>query len=359
MDYGVTRTPSEWTVRSEHWLRHSDGLDAPLAARQRRSSPLILTGDGVHMCVEKGSLHIRGGRTHFPQQPETYRFFRGDLNMPPRIVAVDCSGALSFDVIAWLAEQGVALICVDWKGDGVSVLSCDGYTADRDKVAWQIATRADPQARLEFSIDLILQKLRTSIETLETALPPSKLRDSALNKACECVSKLSETSSLQIDDLRGIEGVAAASYFRAWRGFPMKWKSTARYPVSDAWLAFDNRSSFLTGVKGKNFRASHPLNALLNYAYGMLQNRLQIEAVANGFDPTLGIMHHGRLSVPAYILDIMEPERPKVDAAILRFVSEHAFSGADFVIRNDGVCRLSPQLARFISTMLGGRKFLS
>jgi hypothetical protein len=42
----------------------------------------------------------------------------------------------------------------------------------------------------------------------------------------------------------------------------------------------------------------------------------------------------------------MEERRPKVDAAVLAFALSETFSGADFVIRLDGVVRLAPQLAR-------------
>ena len=46
--------------------------------------------------------------------------------------------------------------------------------------------------------------------------------------------------------------------------------------------------------------------------------------------------------------DLMEPERPKVDRAILDFVKGHVFDPADFVIRADGVCRLTPEMARMV-----------
>ena len=54
----------------------------------------------------------------------------------------------------------------------------------------------------------------------------------------------------------------------------------------------------------------------------------------------------------AYILDLIEPERPRVDAAILKLISERTFAAADFIIRSDGVCRLSPQLARMVAALV-------
>jgi CRISP-associated protein Cas1 len=44
----------------------------------------------------------------------------------------------------------------------------------------------------------------------------------------------------------------------------------------------------------------------------------------------------------------MEPERPKVDRAVLDFVKTNVFDPADFVIRTDGVCRLNPEMARMV-----------
>jgi CRISP-associated protein Cas1 len=52
-----------------------------------------------------------------------------------------------------------------------------------------------------------------------------------------------------------------------------------------------------------------------------------------------------------YAFDIMEPERAKVDMANLRFVRQMVFHPADFVLRSDGVARVSPQLARVIAAL--------
>ena len=54
----------------------------------------------------------------------------------------------------------------------------------------------------------------------------------------------------------------------------------------------------------------------------------------------------------SYILDMLEPERPKVDATILDFVQTKSFTGADFILRKDGACRLSPQLARVVAQLI-------
>ena len=55
---------------------------------------------------------------------------------------LDGSGVLSFDVLAWLTQQGVALVHIDWKGDVLSVMAPQGYAADRAQGA--VASR-DPR----------------------------------------------------------------------------------------------------------------------------------------------------------------------------------------------------------------------
>jgi CRISP-associated protein Cas1 len=56
-------------------------------------------------------------------------------------------------------------------------------------------------------------------------------------------------------------------------------------------------------------------------------------------------MHVDYRDGPAFVLDKMEPLRPAVDHAVLRFALANELHSADFVLRSDGVCRLNPQLA--------------
>jgi CRISPR-associated protein Cas1 len=105
--------------------------------------------------------------------------------------------------------------------------------------------------------------------------------------------------------------------------------------------------SALRAGKPSNERAVHPVNAMLNYAYAILQSEIQIDLVAHGYDPRLGIMHNPqRREEPALVFDFMESHRPKVDAAVLGFASRETFSPADLVVRSDGTVRLAPQFAR-------------
>ena len=59
-------------------------------------------------------------------------------------------------------------------------------------------------------------------------------------------------------------------------------------------------------------------------------------AVIYGYDPMFAIMHYERDGSPAFVLDPMEPEPPKVDRAVLAFLKSEALHPADFTNLADG-----------------------
>lgn len=343
---------ADWAERNEHWKALEPRSQRYVAKRERRREPLVLCGHGVSLRVDKGTLLIRDGFTHWPQERTEHRLFKGAQDLPPRIIMLDGSGTLTFDVMTWLSQQSIPLIRLDYQGDVISVIGGAGFAMDPAKVQWQVETRNDPERRLAFCSDLIAAKLQSSLSTLADVVPDSSARQVATSRAEAGLSRLRAGSVRSVDELRMIEAAAAASYFNAWKGIPLIWRSKWKHPVPDAWLTIGSR-----GTGGGRFlsnrNAKHPVNALLNYAYGMLNGRVHIEAVAEGYDPRRGIMHHDRDEGDAFawVFDMIEPRRAEVDAAVLRFVLTTPLIGADFVLRSDGVCRLTPNLARHVANL--------
>ena len=167
-----------------------------------------------------------------------------------------------------------------------------------------------------------------------------------MRSAYAALSRLEEDPPENTSKLRALEANCAASYFRSWVGMPIKWRGISRGPIPKNWRSIGVRSSpyHLAG----NRNAAHPINAILNYAYAALESAIRIKAISDGFDPTIGIVHEGSDGSSKFIFDLMEPQRPKVDRAVLDFVKGHVFDPADFVIRVDGICRLNPEMARMV-----------
>jgi CRISPR-associated endonuclease Cas1 len=65
-------------------------------------------------------------------------------------------------------------------------------------------------------------------------------------------------------------------------------------------------------------KASHPINAALNYGYGFLYHAIEWQCLASGLDPTIGIIHKLRRSRPSLACDLIEPLRCVVELTVVR-----------------------------------------
>ncbi len=341
---------NEWADRCQYWRQIADQRPDKRKRRQKETRALILAGHGISISVHRGTLLIQDGNTHHPGTKRTTRYFKGDLTLPPRIVTVDGSGNISLDALDWMGEQKIDLIRLKWDGRIISVASTSGYSADPKKVAWQLSTRQSASKRMAFAVGQIAEKIKQTLFNLENLLPPSHSRDKAIETAKAALRELKNKKPQSIGKLLAIEGAVAAGYFFAWRAISINWKMTSRYPVPDEWKRYFSRSS-LKHLKTKaNSSATHPINAMLNYAYGILEAQTRVQAIAEGYDPSIGIMHD-RVNPErhSFLFDLMEPHRPVVDRAVLKLITEETFSGSDFILQSDGICRLNPELARTIS----------
>lgn len=334
---------SDYAERSAHWLEKSQIKRFHFHRRRRERQPVILNGHGASLRIDRGTLFIRNGLTHYPQEREEHRFFRGDLDLPTSIILVDCSGSISFDVLAWLAQQNVPLVQLDWRGDLLAISTQSGYSANRKLVEKQQANLSAGNS-LQVARQLICKKLENSISTIRSCAPKTEKAEAAIRQILTDIEILKSSQKISLDKLLGIEGRSAAPYFRAWLGTPIKWKSLVRKPIPSDWHRFGWR---LSPLSGRNRDARHPVNAILNYAYAVAKAQLKIQILADGYDPTIGLMHRYKsASRDNLVLDLFEPLRPILDQVIFEFVQDETFSGLDFRINSDGICRINPQLAR-------------
>ncbi|MGA8709085.1 MAG: CRISPR-associated endonuclease Cas1 [Steroidobacteraceae bacterium] len=221
-----------------------------------------------------------------------------------------------------------------------------GYVADQKLAAAQRAARASKRQTMSISRWLVAEKIAKSCDTLTHVMQPSPARVRALQELTASAREMQTRPPKTMDGLRGIEGRVAQAYFTAWRSMPLRWKGMARKPVPEEWHRIGPR---VAPNSKSNRGATHPANAMLNYGYAVLESQVQIAVVCAGLDPTIGYMHAQHAERSALVLDVMEPLRPVVDRAVLGLVHAQPVSTADFILRDDGVCRLTPQLARTIA----------
>ena len=145
-----------------------------------------------------------------------------------------------------------------------------------------------------------------------------------------------------LPELLGLEGDAAATYFRAFAGLlaaPEKVGNTAG-PDGLRPFRFETRN---------RRPPTDPVNAMLSLAYAMLTRHLTVAAAAVGLDPFRGFFHAPRYGRPALALDLMEPFRPIVaDSVVLSVVNTGEISPGDFIVAATGTALTSAGRRRFI-----------
>ena len=142
-----------------------------------------------------------------------------------------------------------------------------------------------------------------------------------------------------LPELLGIEGAAAARYFRA---FGAMLHDDA--PDGDGALGFD--------FETRNRRPpTDPVNALLSFAYSLLVRSWTVTLAAVGFDAFRGLYHQPRYGRPALALDLMEPFRPLVaDSVVVQAVNNGEIRPIDFKSAAGSVNLSAEGRRRFIAT---------
>jgi CRISPR-associated endonuclease Cas1 len=334
-----------WAERNEYWLKKTPIKSQRFLKRAGVRQVLILSGHGVHLRVDHGSLLVRNGFTHYPQQQETWQFFPGDWRLPSRIVLLDVDGSISFHALSWLSIHEIPLVQINWRGEVTNIIGTSFRVTDSVLTKNQLAARTNGWG-LRFARQLILDKTKNSIETLRLALPKSDDVNWAIKKLRKSFSHLKRRVPADYSRLMGTEGLVGSVYFKAWRSCSINWKGIDQYQIPEDWHRIGPRTSKVGDKHQRNYRATHPVNSILNYGYAVLENQIRMQIVARGFDPTIGYLHGQRHGKHGLVLDLMEPMRPIVDRKVLKFVQRQTFAPGDFTLLNNGVCRLNPQLAR-------------
>ena len=125
-----------------------------------------------------------------------------------------------------------------------------------------------------------------------------------------------------VDQVRGIEGLAAREYFAGLANiFAAEWNFGGR-----------NRRPPTDGV-----------NALLSFGYALLQTQVMAAVCVAGLDPYIGYLHEVHHGQPAMVLDLMEEFRPLVtDNVVLSVINNKAIKPEDFT-ETLGAYRLSDE----------------
>ncbi|PKM10506.1 MAG: CRISPR-associated endonuclease Cas4/Cas1 [Gammaproteobacteria bacterium HGW-Gammaproteobacteria-3] len=154
----------------------------------------------------------------------------------------------------------------------------------------------------------------------------------------EQLKALADKSQRAVDlqQLLGIEGAAAAVYFGAFDRLIKK-------PDDSRQMSFDFNT--------RNRRPpTDPVNALLSFAYSMLVRTWTVNITAVGLDAYRGFYHQPRYGRPALSLDLMEPFRPIIaDSTVLQVINNGEVRPTDFICAAGSVALNEAGRKRFIA----------
>ncbi len=182
-------------------------------------------------------------------------------------------------------------------GQQIAQLSGAGHNDARRR--WQqVLTLSQPAACRDLARAIIQSKVKRQRATLAHIAAERPDLRKPLHDGLQRLGRILQTlqapdsTEQTLDQLRGLEGAAAAMYFPAY--------FSAFAPA--------------LGADGRNRRPPRdPVNAVLSLSYTMLYAQATAACWAAGLDPALGALHtlsHGRAALAC---DLMEPYRPHVD----------------------------------------------
>lgn len=188
---------------------------------------------------------------------------------------------------------------------------------------------------LRLAAQLVAGKIRNQRTLLQrNHLEPPPLTLRRLKDLAAEAESLPCAAASSLDDLLGIEGLAARYYFGEFAQM-LKGDGHDSAEPGAPFASFD--------FARRNRRPPRdPVNALLSLAYSMLAKDLTIACAAVGFDPMLGFLHQPRFGRPSLALDLMEPFRPLIaDSAVLSAINTRMVTPQDFV-QAGPACALTP-----------------
>lgn len=215
------------------------------------------------------------------------------LGMIERVV-VRANVQLDTGVLGALGEAGVGLLIFGGRSGRRQALIGMPSGGDALRRVNQVRCHDDAAWCDRFAQRLVRHKIAGQARLLQLALGMRPDQRYRLRKGQDTVSGVLESLASPVDRqrLRGLEGGAAAGYFKAFNSL---------FAPS---LGFDGR---------RRRPPPDPVNAVLSLAYTLLHFEAVTACLSAGLDPHIGFYHelaHGRESLAS---DLIEPLRPRVD----------------------------------------------
>lgn len=199
----------------------------------------------------------------------------------------------------------------------------------------QYRTADNTAESLAISMNIICAKIYNEKWTIERYIRQyrDRVNSSLLEERSVYLTGLIKKASGvdNIDELRGVEGLAQVTYFGCFDEMVLNQKEDFR---------FEARS---------RRPPLNPINALLSYTYSILANEVASALESVGLDAYAGFMHTDRPGRVSLALDIMEEFRgPIADRFVLSLINNNQVKKEDFIYEENGAVLMKDDCKRVI-----------
>jgi CRISPR-associated protein Cas1 len=94
--------------------------------------------------------------------------------------------------------------------------------------------------------------------------------------------------------------------------------------------------------------ASDEINAMLNYGYAVLESWVRKYICTTGLDPSIGFLHHLRLSNTPLVYDLLELYQWIVDLSVVELLECTKLKKSDFIVTEKYHTRLREHTAKML-----------
>ena len=242
--------------------------------------------------------------------------------------AIVCMGRISCSpqLMGACAQNGIAISFMTIHGRFLAAVN--GFTPGNVLLRREQYRRADdPAATAAIARACIIGKLANFRTVLRRAVRDQTASDATarLEKIATRINMRLRTlqDSLDVDQLRGVEGDASADYFEVFNDLITSQKQDFVFTKRSRRPPLDN------------------VNAMLSFVYSMLTNDLRSACESTGLDAAVGFLHRDRPGRPGLALDLMEELRPVLaDRVVLSLINRQQVKPSGFVAEPGGGIRM-------------------
>lgn len=314
-------------------IQHFDPINSELILAQRK--PLYIVTPHVFLGCNGDALQVRQHGTIL------------DVIPLRRIFAILVFGQASFSsaLLEKCSRQRIPIIFSLNSGYRMAQLGSD--SAQTRQISRAHRTWFDTlgaATRLHYAKLLVQHKIQHHIQHILQRR--GSTRSAEVTHLNDYVAQLKPTHN--VETVLGLEGAAAKLYWR--------WLQTQIKP--------EYAPTFHSKKRSKP-NAVDPLNAMLNFGYFLLYNRIHALLLSHHLDPYLSFLHEPDGAFEGLVADLLELFRVHVDRLVLRLINRQQVQARDFYevqknnqphcrLHRDAIKTFIDEFERMLSESVGG-----